>query len=53
VIELVSDKVGLVLVVLGGMHFLNLYIFNQLRKRGQAGARPPFPPDLRLPVGGS
>ena len=46
-IELVSDKVGLVLVVLGCMHFLNLYIFNQLRKRGRPerfGAPPPPPP---------
>jgi hypothetical protein len=35
-IELVSDKIGLVLLVLGGMHFFNLYVFSRLRKRTQA-----------------
>jgi hypothetical protein len=34
-IELVSDKIGLVLLLLGIMHFFNLYLFNQLRKRGR------------------
>jgi len=48
--ELVSDKIGLVLIVLGAMHFLNLYIFNRLRKRAQADLRPPFLPDARIPV---
>ncbi len=32
-IEIVSSKVGVVLLVLGGMHFFNLYIFSKLRKR--------------------
>jgi hypothetical protein len=36
-IELLCDKIGVVLLVLGLMHFLNLYIFNALRKR--AGER--------------
>jgi hypothetical protein len=49
-IELVSDKFGLVLVVLGAMHFFNLYIFNRLRTRGQYEWRPPFPPDARIPA---
>jgi hypothetical protein len=49
-IELVSDKVGLVLVVLGCMHFFNLYIFNRLRKRGEADLRPPLAPHARLPL---
>ena len=31
-IELVSDKIGVVLLVLGTMHFLNLYVFNRLAK---------------------
>lgn len=48
VIELVSDKVGLVLVVLGIMHFVNLYIFSRLRKRAQADLHPPFPADARM-----
>jgi len=47
-IELVSDKLGLVLIVLGAMHFVNLYVFNRLRRRGQAELRPPIPPDGRL-----
>src|SRR5215471_19074113 len=34
-IELMSNKIGVVLVVLGVMHFSNLYIFNQLRKRSR------------------
>jgi hypothetical protein len=34
-IELVCGKVGPVLLVLGGMHFSNLYIFHKLRARGR------------------
>ncbi len=30
------------------MHFFNLYIFNRLRRRGQADFRPPFAPDARI-----
>ena len=48
-IELLSDKVGLVLLILGLMHFFNLFVFNSMRKRGQAAfAPPPFPPDAVL-----
>jgi hypothetical protein len=36
-IELVSDKVGIVLLVLGGMHFFNLFIFSRMRKRSSPG----------------
>lgn len=35
-IELVSDKIGVVLLVLGGMHFFNLYVFSRLRKRSRS-----------------
>jgi len=49
-IELVCDKFGLVLIVLGAMHFTNLYVFNSLRRRGQADLRPPLPADGRIPV---
>ena len=49
-IELVCDKLGLVLIVLGVMHFLNLYVFNRLRRRGQADLRPPFPPDRQISI---
>jgi hypothetical protein len=49
-VELVCDKLGLVLIVLGVMHFLNLYVFNRLRRRGQADLRPPLLPDARIPT---
>ena len=48
--ELVCDKLGLVLIVLGAMHFLNLYVFSRLRRRGQAELRPPIPPDARISI---
>lgn len=45
--ELVSDKLGLVLLVLGVMHFFNLYVFSRVRKRAmEDNAPPPFPPDV-------
>ncbi len=34
-IELFSDKIGVVLLVLGLMHFFNLYVFHKLRARGR------------------
>jgi hypothetical protein len=37
-IELVSDKIGIVLLVLGGMHFFNLYVFSRMRKRSRANS---------------
>ena len=49
-IELVCDKLGVVLIVLGVMHFFNLYVFNRLRKRGLAELRPPFPPDAQISI---
>lgn len=30
-VELLASKVGVVLMVLGGMHFFNLYVFTRLR----------------------
>jgi hypothetical protein len=36
-IELISSKIGVVLMVLGIMHFLNLAVFNAIRRRN----RPP------------
>src|SRR5260370_28128660 len=34
-IELFSDKIGVVLLVLGVMHFFNLFVFHKLRGRGR------------------
>lgn len=31
-IELVSEKIGTVMLILGAMHFFNIYVFNKLRK---------------------
>jgi hypothetical protein len=47
-IELVCDKLGIVLIVLGVMHFFNIYIFNRMRRRGEASLRPLFPADARI-----
>ena len=45
-IEAVSLKVGRVLLVLGLMHFFNLYVFSRIRRRAcLAAAPPPLPPD--------
>ena len=44
-LEILSSKVGLVLVVLGAMHFLNLYVFARLRRRATNNrATPPVLP---------
>jgi hypothetical protein len=40
-IEFLSTKVGLVLVVLGVMHFFNLYVLSASRRRGKEHAKPP------------
>ena len=37
-IETMSTKVGLVLLVLGGMHFFNLYVFSKMRRKALPGA---------------
>jgi len=53
-IEALSRKVGFVLVVLGGMHFFNLYVFSRIRRRALAvNAPPPLDPDriLSQPAG--
>jgi hypothetical protein len=45
-IESLSTKVGLVLLVLGGMHFFNLYIFSKLRRRALLRTqKPPVLPE--------
>ena len=45
VFEALSGKLGVVLLVLGGMHFFNLLVFTKLRKRATwQQAPPPLPP---------
>lgn len=45
-IEALSVKVGMVLLVLGGMHFFNLFIFSRMRLRATLRhAPPPVMPD--------
>jgi hypothetical protein len=47
-IELVSDKVGLVLLVLGFMHFFNLFVFSRIRRRAR-GASSSLPVSRAIP----
>lgn len=43
--ESLSTKVGLVLLVLGGMHFFNLYVISTMRKRALLrNQKPPVAP---------
>jgi hypothetical protein len=41
VVEVLSSKVGWVLIVLGGMHFFNLFLFSRLRSRVVVPELPP------------
>ena len=45
--EMVSNKVGFVLLVLGFMHFFNLYVFSRIRKRSRVGSG--FPMQRPIP----
>lgn len=52
-IEALSVKVGTVLLVLGGMHFFNLFIFSRMRRRAtMSNSPPPVSPDAFTPVEG-
>jgi hypothetical protein len=42
-LEILSTKVGMVLVVLGFMHFFNLFVFSKMRRRAQHRNPPPIP----------
>jgi hypothetical protein len=45
-IEALSVKVGMVLLVLGGMHFFNLFIFSRMRRKSALrNGPPPVAPD--------
>ncbi len=48
-LEVLSTKVGAVLLILGAMHFFNLYVFSKMRKRALLhAAPPPLPPQDRI-----
>jgi hypothetical protein len=48
-IELFARKLGYVLLVLGGMHFWNVFIFSRVRRRALlANAAPPVAPQAYL-----
>lgn len=54
-IELLSDKMGMVLLILGVMHFFNLYVFSSICRsarnaRGPLVPPPPVAPDAVLKV---
>lgn len=49
IFEALSGKLGVVLLVLGGMHFFNLLVFTKMRKRATWDqAPPPLPPGGQL-----
>ncbi len=51
VFEALSGKMGIVLLVLGAMHFFNLVVFTKMRKRAHlATMPPPVPPMLKVGV---
>jgi hypothetical protein len=48
-IEFFSTKIGLVLLVLGGMHFFNLFVFSRMRRRAlHPHYLPPVAPQERM-----
>jgi hypothetical protein len=48
VIEYLSTKIGLVLLILGLMHFINIRIFSTMRRRATERAHPPVAPSQRV-----
>lgn len=51
-LETLSTKVGLVLLVLGAMHFFNLFVFARMRRRALLQKQvPPLVPPPPLPSG--
>ena len=51
VFEALSTKIGVVMLVLGAMHFFNLAVFSKMRRRAMLhSAPPPLPPQGRVAV---
>lgn len=42
-VEYISTKLGIVMLVLGGMHFFNMFNFSRMRKKGLERCPPPLP----------
>ena len=40
-IELESLKIGVVMLILGAMHFFNIFVFARMRQRATTGIQPP------------
>lgn len=40
-VEVLARKLGILLVSLGGLHFLNMYVFYRIRRRAQVATLPP------------
>jgi hypothetical protein len=48
---MLSGKVGVVLLVLGGMHFFNLLVFSKMRRRALLHRMPPpVQPQAQVPI---
>jgi hypothetical protein len=51
VLEAVSHKIGVVMLVLGAMHFFNILVFSKMRRRALLLAvPPPIPPQAHVSV---
>ena len=51
VLETISHKIGVVMLVLGGMHFFNIFVFSKMRRRALLqSAPPPVPPQAHVSV---
>jgi hypothetical protein len=40
-IEMESLKIGVVMLILGAMHFFNIFVFAKMRRRATTGMQPP------------
>ncbi|MGN6183254.1 MAG: hypothetical protein ACTHQM_06315 [Thermoanaerobaculia bacterium] len=47
-IEILSTKIGIVLLVLGVMHFFNIKVISGMRRRALENARPPMRPQATV-----
>jgi len=45
-VEYAATKLGVVLLVLGAMHFFNMYNFDRMRKKGRVNGNP-VPPVIK------